>query len=109
MDTSILSVNISFLNLADWVLLPPVDTAHVAFNLPFVCSTFASAVQHCGLDKELKNGEQLTTFVPVDAAWKQLNFTDLIYLFSPVGCSDLKKILKFHVCFYLVFILLGRD
>jgi hypothetical protein len=69
----------------DWVLLPPVDTCHVSLNLPFVCYSFTSVIQHCGLDQELMKGEQLTTFVPVDAAWKQMNFTDLVYLFSPLG------------------------
>jgi hypothetical protein len=100
MDTFTLSACLSYLNPLDWVLLPPVDTSRVAFNLPFVCSTFASAVQHCGLARELEKGEQLTTFVPVDAAWKQMNFTDLVYLFSPLGRSDLKKILQYHVCAY---------
>jgi hypothetical protein len=59
---------LAFINLVDWVLLSTVDTAHMAFEIPLLCSTFASAVQHCGLARELMNGEQLTTFVPVDAA-----------------------------------------
>jgi uncharacterized surface protein with fasciclin (FAS1) repeats len=88
---------------SDWVLLPPVDTCSTACNLPFVCSTFTSAIQHCGLDQDLVNGEQLTTFVPVDAAWKQMNFTDLVYLFSPLGTNDLKTILQYHVCFISLF------
>jgi uncharacterized surface protein with fasciclin (FAS1) repeats len=98
-----------FLFIIDWVLLPPVDTCCVAFNLPFVCSTFTSAVQHCGLDKDLIEGEGLTTFIPVDAAWKQMNFTDLVYLFSPLGSKDLKKILQYHVFVPLLTYYLGRD
>jgi hypothetical protein len=63
----------------------------------------------------MAKGEQ---FVPVDAAWKQMNFTDLVYLFSPLGTNELKKlvylfsplgtnelkkILQYHVCFLSLF------
>jgi uncharacterized surface protein with fasciclin (FAS1) repeats len=81
----------------DWVLLPPVNTCDTIFSLPFACSTTTSAILQCGLDKELVNGQQMTTFVPTNSAWKQMHFTDLVYLFSPLGIKDLKKILQYHV------------
>jgi len=82
----------------DWVLLPPCNAFNVLFNIPFIASTFTSAIQVCGLEKELKNEKGLTVMVPTDAAWKQMNFTDLIYLFSPLGRCDLKKVLEYHIC-----------
>jgi hypothetical protein len=51
----------------------------------------------CGIDQELVNGLHMTTFVPTNSAWQQMNFTDVVYLFSPLGIKDLKKILQYHV------------
>lgn len=90
-----------YIHPVDWVLLPPSDTLSIVFNLPFICSTFAAAVQHCGLDKDMLEGNTMSVFVPTDSAWKQLPFTDLVYLFSPLGQRDLKKILQYHVLFPL--------
>jgi len=87
----------------DWVLTPPPTVIKQIFNLPMVASTFTSAVQVCKLAKELCEEKGITCFVPTQEAWMQLNYSDLIYLFSPLGREDLKKIIEYHIVSKLVY------
>jgi len=82
----------------DSVLIPPADVMEVSFNLPMFASTWSSAVYQTNLEKELtQQKDGATIFLPTNAAWDEMNFTDLMYLFSPYGMSDLKKILEYHI------------
>jgi uncharacterized surface protein with fasciclin (FAS1) repeats len=88
----------------DWVLSPPLNTLDTLYRLPIKFSTFVSGLKECGLGNTLKSESTLTSFVPTNAAWQQMNENDLLYLFCPFGSgrSDLKKILEFHVISNLV-------
>lgn len=66
------------------------------FMLPFIFSTFTSAISEMGMEKDIED-ECVTIFAPNNQAWKQMHMQDLIYLFSPCGHKDLKKILQFHI------------
>ncbi|KAJ3379599.1 hypothetical protein HDU92_006598 [Lobulomyces angularis] len=80
----------------DLVLVPPVQLTEQLFQLPYVCSTFISAVQACDLVDDMSE-KGLTCFVPTNAAFKRMNLTDLIYLFSPLGRKDLTKVIQYHI------------
>ncbi|KAJ3379601.1 hypothetical protein HDU92_006600, partial [Lobulomyces angularis] len=61
------------------------------------CSTFASALRFCDLSHDISK-RRVTCFVPTNEAFKTLDSSDLIYLFSPQGRDDLKKVLQYHIC-----------
>jgi len=86
------------IHAVDWVMIPPFDVCEKIFQVPFICSTFTSAVEKVCLDQEIANDKGLTVFVPTNEAWMGLNFTDLEYLFCPTGREDLKNIIQYHVC-----------
>jgi len=86
----------------DWVLVPPKKLAEQLFKFPLITATFVNAVQATDLQDSLSE-KGLTAFIPTNSAWGAMNKTDLVYLFSPVGREDLKKILQYHISSEVVY------
>jgi len=94
-----LKANNGYIHPVEFVLIPPTDAFTTIFMLPMVAGIFSNAVQRCELEDQLmKEDQAMTVLVPSDCAWKELNIGDLVYLFSPLGCKDLKQILQYHIC-----------
>lgn len=82
----------------DRPLLPPPKTVSVLFQLsPFAYSTTLAAIYHSGLDKELDKAKGITIFAPTNMAWNSLNINKVLYLFSPFGRKDMRKVLLTHI------------
>jgi len=81
----------------DWVLVPPKKLAEQLFKFPLVTSIFVNAIQATELQDTISE-KSLTVFVPSNSAWDSMNIMDLVYLFSPAGRDDLKRVLQYHIC-----------
>ncbi|KAJ3122697.1 hypothetical protein HK098_002533 [Nowakowskiella sp. JEL0407] len=81
----------------DNVLCPPIDALQMMGNLPFVFSTFLVAAAKSKVMEKIENEKGMTIFAPQNEAWKQLGMQNLVYLFSPHGCKDLKRIVEYHI------------
>jgi uncharacterized surface protein with fasciclin (FAS1) repeats len=70
---------------------------------PTKFSTFITAVNRVGLQKEFHECKAWTAFVPPNNAWENLGFKNLMFLFSEHGVKELKKIVEFHLAQELVY------
>jgi len=82
----------------DNVLCPPIEATGMMTMFPLAFSTTLVAAEKTDLLKRIEESKGLTVFAPGNAAWKSLGIQNLVYLFSPRGCKDLKKIIQYHIC-----------
>ncbi|KAJ1570126.1 hypothetical protein HK096_007642 [Nowakowskiella sp. JEL0078] len=84
----------------DNILIPPVTTLNseeMIGALPCPFSTFFVAAKKTDMLKKLEQEKEMTIFAPVNSAWKQLGVQNMVYLFSPRGEKDLKRIVQYHM------------
>jgi len=55
------------------------------------------AAEKVDLLKTIEDENKLTIFAPTNHAWKMIGIQNLVYLFSPRGTKDLKKVLQYHI------------
>ncbi|KAI8810453.1 FAS1 domain-containing protein [Cladochytrium replicatum] len=97
------------LYIVDRVLHLPIDLEETFALIPTEFSTLYTAAARTGLLDELRehekerqssgrnNQEGLTVLAPNNAAWKNLGYHNLAYLFSDRGINELKKIVQYHI------------
>jgi hypothetical protein len=73
------------------------------FLVPSKFSIWLSAVQKVGLQRELQESKGLTVFVPTNAAWENIGFQNLMYLFCEENVKDLKQVIQYHLTEKLVY------
>lgn len=83
--------------ILDNVLCPPLEALEMMGNVPFAYSTMLVAAEKTDMLKRIKEEKGVTVFAPVNNAWKTLGIQNLIYLFSPHGEKDLKRIVQYHI------------
>ncbi|KAJ3371490.1 hypothetical protein HDU91_005132 [Kappamyces sp. JEL0680] len=66
-------------------------------------AAFLLALRRAGLDTLLANQFQLTAYAPTNSAWKKVPLRTLLYLFSPLGNSDLVLLMLGHLSPVLVY------
>lgn len=96
-DSADIRAKNGLIHAIDFPLIPPCETYDVLFKMPFIFSTFTSAINHLGLERLISTSALQTVLVPSNCAWKLMNPTDLLYLFSRAGHSDLQKVMEYHV------------
>jgi len=83
--------------ILDNVLCPPLEASEMMGNIPFAYSTMLVAAEKTDMLKRIKEEKGVTIFAPVNSAWKTLGVQNLVYLFSPHGEKDLKRIVQYHI------------
>jgi uncharacterized surface protein with fasciclin (FAS1) repeats len=83
--------------IIDHVLCPPLDANNIMSKAPFAFSTMLVAAEKTNMLKTIEDVKGLTIFAPNNNAWMSLGMQNLIYLFSPRGCNDLKRIVQYHI------------
>jgi uncharacterized surface protein with fasciclin (FAS1) repeats len=83
--------------IIDNVLCPPLEASEMMGSMPFAYSTMLVAAEKTDLLKTMQEEKGVTVFAPVNYAWKHLGMQNLIYLFSPHGRKDLKRIMQYHI------------
>jgi len=83
--------------IIDNVLCPPLEANEMMGNIPFAYSTMLVAAEKTDLLRNLEEEKGITVFAPVNHAWRHLGIQNLVYLFSPHGRKDLKRIVQYHI------------
>jgi len=83
--------------IIDNVLCPPLEANEMMGNTPFAYSTMLVAAEKTDLLRNLEEEKGITVFAPVNHAWRHLGIQNLVYLFSPHGRKDLKRIVQYHI------------
>ncbi|KAJ3124597.1 hypothetical protein HK098_000993 [Nowakowskiella sp. JEL0407] len=81
----------------DHVLCPPIESSEMMAKLPFEFSSALLAAAKTELTDKIDDMKGVTIYAPVNSAWKTLGLQNMIYLFSPRGRKDLKKIVQYHI------------
>ncbi|KAJ1557176.1 hypothetical protein HK096_008694 [Nowakowskiella sp. JEL0078] len=79
------------------ILTPPRNLEETIETLSCTFSSFFVAAEKSEMLKKIEDERELTIFVPINEAWKQLGIQNLVHLFSPSGEKDLKRIVQYHI------------
>jgi len=86
-----------YILILDNVLCPPMNANDMMSVFPIAFSTMLVAAEKTDMLKSIEDKKELTIFAPDNHAWKSLGMSNMIYLFSPRGRKDLKRIVQYHI------------